>query len=628
MCSMSCIDINDGEAHIKPEYILPKEASGEKKEEESGASEGADSTSEPPQKKQKFTGRNKKRPKLVKVPKSSKLCRQLWCLRVGEDPKTKCTYPNCVFSHDVATFLNNKGEDRGTECHNFRTYGMCPYGLMCSFGSDHIEGTGNKVNEELWDKFKNKPPVTNTLKKEVQQLLWKRKYDFTKAMQAHRAAQSEMSKQKAEEEKAKKKEAENSVAKKEDLRQEECEEEKENSCISEEATSKIGEAELATQDMSVEESEKTKAIGPAPEEDLIKLTSREKKKIDWRDKLYLAPLTTLGNLPFRRICKRLGADITCGEMALSVNLLQGSASEWALVKRHESEDVYGIQLCGSNAEAMIKCAELLDREIGVDFIDINMGCPIDLVYKQGGGSALMRRQSCLEHMVRGMTKVMSIPLTLKMRTGVYRDASVAHSIIEKAKLWDVSMVTLHGRSKEQRYLKLADWKYIKECAVVADPMPLYGNGDIFTYEDYKYQKENSGVAGVMIGRGALIKPWIFKEIKEEKHWDITSSERFDILKEYVNYGLEHWGSDNEGIEKTRRFLLEWLSFLHRYIPVGVLEQTQKINQRPPLYRGRDHLETLMISKSAKDWIKISEMLLGPTPPDFEFLPKHKANAYG
>ncbi|ROT65096.1 putative tRNA-dihydrouridine(47) synthase [Penaeus vannamei] len=380
--------------------------------------------------------------------------------------------------------------------------------------------------------------------------------------------------------------------------------------------------------MSVEESEKTKAIGPAPEEDLIKLTSREKKKIDWRDKLYLAPLTTLGNLPFRRICKRLGADITCGEMALSVNLLQGSASEWALVKRHESEDVYGIQLCGSNAEAMIKCAELLDREIGVDFIDINMGCPIDLVYKQGGGSALMRRQSCLEHMVRGMTKVMSIPLTLKMRTGVYRDASVAHSIIEKAKLWDVSMVTLHGRSKEQRYLKLADWKYIKECAVVADPMPLYGNGDIFTYEDYKYQKENSGVAGVMIGRGALIKPWIFKEIKEEKHWDITSSERFDILKEYVNYGLEHWGSDNEGIEKTRRFLLEWLSFLHRYIPVGVLEQTQKINQRPPLYRGRDHLETLMISKSAKDWIKISEMLLGPTPPDFEFLPKHKANAYG
>lgn len=119
----------------------------------------------------------------------------------------------------------------------------------------------------------------------VQQLLWKRKYDFTKALQAHRAAQSEMSKQKAEEEKAKKKEAENSVANKEDLKQEECEEEKENSCVSEEATSKMGEVGLASQDTSVEGSEKTKGIGQAPEEDLIKLTSREKKKVRTNDML-------------------------------------------------------------------------------------------------------------------------------------------------------------------------------------------------------------------------------------------------------------------------------------------------------------------------------------------------------
>lgn len=136
------------------------------------------------------------------------------------------------------------------------------------------------------------------------------------------------------------------------------------------------------------------------------------------------------------------------------------------------------------------------------------------------------------------------------------------------------------------------------------------------------------MAGVMLGRGALIKPWIFTEIKEQKLWDISSQERFDILKKYTNYGLEHWGSDSRGVENTRRFMLEWLSFLYRYIPVGLLENPpQKINERPPYYKGRDELETLMASPAASDWIKLSEMLLGKVPDGFRFIPKHKANSY-
>ncbi|CAG2178059.1 unnamed protein product, partial [Oppiella nova] len=101
-----------------------------------------------------------------------------------------------------------------------------------------------------------------------------------------------------------------------------------------------------------------------------------------------------------------------------------------------------------------------------------------------------------------------------------------------------------------------------------------------------------------IGRGALIKPWIFTEIKERRLWDISAGERLDILRDFVNYGLENWGSDDEGVTKTRRFLLEWLSFLHRYIPVGVLERLpQRINERPPPFVGRTDLETLLSSGS-------------------------------
>ncbi|XP_005060263.1 PREDICTED: tRNA-dihydrouridine(47) synthase [NAD(P)(+)]-like [Ficedula albicollis] len=368
-------------------------------------------------------------------------------------------------------------------------------------------------------------------------------------------------------------------------------------------------------------------LGPLTDEDITKLRPCEKKKLDIQGKLYLAPLTTCGNLPFRRICKRFGADVTCGEMAVCTNLLQGQSSEWALLKRHHTEDIFGVQLEGAFPDTMTKCAELLNRTINVDFVDINVGCPIDLVYKKGGGCALMTRSNKFEQIVRGMNSVLDVPLTVKIRTGVQEKVNVAHKIIPRIREWGASMVTLHGRSREQRYTRSADWDYIAECARLARPMPLFGNGDILSYEDANRAMQ-MGVSGIMIARGALIKPWLFMEIKEQRHWDISSRERFDILKDFTNYGLEHWGSDTQGVEKTRKFLLEWLSFLCRYIPVGLLEHLpQRINERPPYYLGRDYLETLMASQNVDDWIKISQLLLGPVPPSFTFLPKHKANSY-
>merc|ERR1719336_2168680 len=113
-----------------------------------------------------------------------------------------------------------------------------------------------------------------------------------------------------------------------------------------------------------------KPIGPAPEQDLFPLKPKEKKKLDWKDKLYLAPLTTVGNLPFRRLCKRLGADITCGEMSVGLQLLQGHQPEWALVQRHRSEDLFGIQVCGSSPQQMTRLAKIVEEHIDCDFVDI------------------------------------------------------------------------------------------------------------------------------------------------------------------------------------------------------------------------------------------------------------------
>jgi len=256
----------------------------------------------------------------------------------------------------------------------------------------------------------------------------------------------------------------------------------------------------------------------------------------------------------------------------------------------------------------------------------------------------MTRAKKVEEIVKGMTSSLSCAVTIKMRTGWDEKNPLAHSLIPKIQRIGngrISAIMVHGRSRLQRYTKSADWNYIiNEVGPCQDlvngsnypRIPIIGHGDVFSYTDWQRHIEsdkNNNISNCcMIARGALIKPWLPMEIKEQRHIDMSSSERFDILKRFVHYGLEHWGSDQQGVNNTRRFLLEWLSFLHRYVPVGLLEVVpQRLNDRPPPFVGRDDLETLMASGNCQDWIRISEMLLGPVPYGFQFVPKHKANSY-
>ncbi|XP_013181188.1 PREDICTED: tRNA-dihydrouridine(47) synthase [NAD(P)(+)]-like [Papilio xuthus] len=576
-------NVAPGVCAIKAEFIIQRpdkcnnvqesETSLKRKlDSENGYKEEKIKHEEPPYKNKK-RGQNKARPKTFKDEIQNKPCPRILDVSTSDEEK-KCQFTNCKYIHNALDYLKVKPPDIGEKCRLFDIRGRCPRGIACRFGSCHITPEGFNITDN--SKIKEwKDDTKNTLQNSIQIQLQKKKYDFSLA--------------------------ENIV----------------KSFIKN------------TQKIDPTNDNKHDNSGTITNEDLIKLNFREKKKIDWRDKLYLSPLTTVGNLPFRRICKDFGVDITCGEMALCEPLLKGLKQEWALVKRHECEDLFGAQICGTNAYIITKVAQLLQENTELDFIDLNLGCPIDLIYKKGGGCGMMHRLPGLEASIKSASKLLDIPFTAKIRTGVYQDKKIAHTIIPKMFEWGVSLVTLHGRSREARYTRSADWEYIETCAKAVTPNPVFGNGDILSYEDYIQKREVApSTQGVMIGRGALIKPWIFTEIKEQKIWDISSKERFEIIKKFTNYGLEHWGSDTQGIENTRRFLLEWLSFLYRYVPVGLLERPpQKINERPPTYIGRDDLETLMASSNCSDWVKISEMFLGPVPDGFVFLPKHKANSY-
>lgn len=195
----------------------------------------------------------------------------------------------------------------------------------------------------------------------------------------------------------------------------------------------------------------------------------EKRRLNWHHHpLYLAPLTTVGNLPFRRLCTTYGADITCGEMGLASSYLDGVKSEWSLPRRWEGEKTFGVQLCGSKPELLVPTAEVMAREFGagLDFVDINCGCPIDLVFKQGAGSALLDHPRKLGRIVRGMDAALGeVPVTVKLRTGITEKRTSHARILPRVQTeWGAAAVTMHGRSRKQRYSKRADWDYIKECA--------------------------------------------------------------------------------------------------------------------------------------------------------------------
>jgi len=136
-----------------------------------------------------------------------------------------------------------------------------------------------------------------------------------------------------------------------------------------------------------------------------------------------------------------------------------------------------------------------------------------------------------------------------------------------------------------------------------------GNGDVYSHVDYFDAVNNANVDSAMIGRGALIKPWIFEEIQTGQYLDKSATERLQYIEQFTRFGLENWGSDEIGVGVTRRFLLEWLSFSCRYVPLGLLEHLPPhMNDRPPAFRGRNELETLLSSPNYKDWIKIRQVL--------------------
>ncbi len=278
----------------------------------------------------------------------------------------------------------------------------------------------------------------------------------------------------------------------------------------------------------------------------------------------LAPMARGCNLPYRRLCVELGARITTSEMTVARRLKQKRNSEFALIRKAPEEPCFGVQLAGTNPEEMGWAAALAESR-GAAFIDLNVGCPIDYFTRKGLGAALARQPRRVARIVEGMKRaVAGAPITVKMRLGWNASDRNYLDVARAAVDGGASAITVHGRTRDARYRFDADWDAVGEEGR-AVPVPVVGNGDLLFPHEVEAARERSGCAAVMVARGALIKPWIFRECAEG-YRDVTAEDRVAVYRRYVALAIEHWGDHERGRGQVAEFLRWHLGFWCRYAP--------------------------------------------------------------
>jgi tRNA-dihydrouridine synthase 3 len=322
-----------------------------------------------------------------------------------------------------------------------------------------------------------------------------------------------------------------------------------------------------------------------------------------RGAVIMAPMTKGSNLPYRQLCIELGARVLVSEMVVARRLKQRRQGEFALIRRAPGEPCFGVQLAGNRPDEMAWAAALVEAR-GADFVDLNLGCPIDHFTRMGLGAALGRQPNRVRRNVEAMVAAVKVPVTVKIRlgwsAGVRNYLELARAAVEAG----AQAITVHGRTREARYRMEADWDAIAEVAAAVS-VPVIGNGDLLFAHEITHRLTTSGCAGVMTARGALIKPWIFREVTAG-HWDITAEERLGIYRRYVELAKAHWGAPRRGLipedgagiddharQRVREFLRWHVDFWVRYAPQRPDGTWPSMQQRESAFTPRSPLEATL-----------------------------------
>lgn len=287
--------------------------------------------------------------------------------------------------------------------------------------------------------------------------------------------------------------------------------------------------------------------------------------------LLLAPMEDVSDPPFRALCKENGADVVYTEFISSEGLIREAAKSVQKLDIYEKERPVGIQIFGSNLDAMLRSVEIVEAS-QPDLIDINFGCPVKKVVCKGAGAGILKDIPKMVKLTEAMVKKTKLPITVKTRLGWDHDSIHIVEVAERLQDVGCAAISIHGRTRAQMYKGDADWKPIAE--VKNNPrmqIPVFGNGDVNTPEQAKKMRDEFGLDGAMIGRASIGNPWFFNQVKYflktgEHQAPPALAQKVEAARRHLEMSI-HWKGETLGVLETRRHYTNYFKGIPNFKPL-------------------------------------------------------------
>ncbi|MDZ7671480.1 MAG: tRNA dihydrouridine synthase DusB [Halanaerobiales bacterium] len=278
--------------------------------------------------------------------------------------------------------------------------------------------------------------------------------------------------------------------------------------------------------------------------------------------IFVAPMAGVTDYPYRQVLREMGAKLIYSEMVSSKGLVYGNSKTKELLDYKIKDDGYiNIQLFGEETEFIVKALKIVEKEYNPDFIDLNMGCPAPKVVKTGAGSALMKKPEKVKEILTEMVEIADIPITLKIRSGWDKNSINAVEIAKIAEKAGVSLIAVHGRTREQYYSGNVDYEIIKKVKDAVN-IPVIGNGDIYDISSAEKMFNKTNCDGIMVARGIQGNPWLIKRLKKYFQESIildkpNVEQKIDMAIKHLKTAVGYYG-EKVAIPKMRKHISWYL----------------------------------------------------------------------